>query len=68
MDHCPLYDHGVRYALNGSTVALVVRDAATLFVYVYPCQSKTTEDTVSSLHMFFGDAVVARFYAEGADE
>ena len=47
-DHCSFYDHGAKYALSGNTVALVVRDVATTCGYVYPYQSKDTENTAAA--------------------
>ena len=52
MDLCSFYDHGMKYSLNGDTVALVVRDMATTFGCASPAQSKTTEVTVVALQMF----------------
>ena len=67
-DRCSLYDHGVKYALSGNTVAMAVRDVAATFGYVYPCQSNDTENTVASLQMFLGDSTVKGFYSGNSDE
>jgi len=68
MDLCSFCDHGMKYALNGSVVALVVRDVATTFGAVYPAPSKDTQETVSALQNFIGDDHVKRFYSDNADE
>ena len=49
-------------------MALVASDVATTFGYVYPCQSKDTDDTVASLQMFIGDSAVKSFYSDNADD
>ena len=60
--------HGKKRALSGSAVALVVRDVATTFECVYPAHPKPSEDTVSSLQMFIGNAAVHIFYSDDVDE
>ena len=68
MDHCSLYDHGMKYALHSNVVALVVRDVATTFGFVYPAPSKDTEEKVHALQKFIGDDHVKRIYSDNADE
>ncbi len=45
----------MKYALNGNSVALVVRDVATTFDMVYPSSKKTAEETIVAMQMFVGD-------------
>ena len=52
MDHCSFYDAGRQYALNGNTVALVVRDVYSTFGSVYPASSKNMEETTMALRSF----------------
>ena len=68
MDHCSSYDHGMKYALNNNVIALVVRDVATTFGFVYPAPTKDNDETVSALQRFIGDAHVKRIYSDNADE
>ena len=49
MDHCSFYDAGMQYALNGNTVALVVRDVYSTFGSVYLAPSKNMEETTLAL-------------------
>ena len=68
MGHCFFYDHGMKYALSGCVVALVVRGVATIFGAVYLAPSNDTEETVSALQKLIGDDHVKRFYSDNADE
>ena len=68
MDHCSVYDAGMQYALNGNTVALVVRDVHMTFGAVYPAPSKNMDETTMALRSFVGDSKVKRFCSDNADE
>jgi hypothetical protein len=58
----------MQYALNGNTVALVVRDVYSTFGAVCPAPSKNMEETTMTLRSFVGDTMVKRFYSDNADE
>ena len=47
--HCSFYDTGMQYALNGDTVALVVRDVYSTVGAVYTAPSKHMEETTEHL-------------------
>ena len=49
-------------------VALVVRGVAATFGYVYTSPTKDTEEAVSALQQFIGDAPVKLIYSVSADE
>jgi hypothetical protein len=68
MDHCSFYDAGVQYALNGNTVALVVRDVYSTFGAVYPARTKNMEEATMALKSSVGDATAKRFYSDNAGE
>ena len=55
--------------IDAERVALVVKDVATGFIYVYPCARRNTESIILAMKHFTGPADKVRiFYSDNAPE